>query len=303
MTSWLGAVPTIGVVQWLTPIVRRIVAPNPSVFTGPGTNTYLIGHGDELTCVDPGPADDRHIERIAAQAMMEGRRITTIVVTHTHSDHSPGARPLAERTGAVVKGFGPMLRPGVEHHDATFNADVELREGDIAVAGVDHSLVSLHTPGHASNHLCFAMDDPAVGRVLFTGDHVMHGSTVVIAPLDGDMGEYLEHLARIRDLSPKIDVLLPGHGSAIIDPLAYLQGYIDHRGVRAGKVADHLATVTDPEGTSISDLVKSVYGDVDEKLHPIALFSAWAILRQMASSSGTATSPAPDVIEGRWSPA
>ena len=272
----------------VSPLVRRILAPNPSAFTGRGTNTYLVGGRPPFTVVDPGPADDRHLGAVLAAAP----EVSRILVTHTHADHSPGAAGLAAAAGAPVCGFGPMLRPGVEHHDDTFRADRLLVDGDV-VEGSDHRLVALHTPGHASNHLCFLLEGGGEERVLFAGDHVMQGSTVVIAPLDGDMADYLVQIERIRALG--LDRILPGHGDPIDDPGAHLQDLLDHRAARAAKVLAALASAG-PAGATSQELVEVAYDDVPTALHPIAASTTWAILR----SSPAATSDRPDAPDGTW---
>jgi glyoxylase-like metal-dependent hydrolase (beta-lactamase superfamily II) len=269
------------------PLVRRLLAPNPSPLTGRGTNTYLVGTGPPYTVIDPGPADDGHRRAILAAAPEVG----TIVVTHTHRDHSPGAAGLAEATGATVCGFGPPLRPGLEGHDDTFRADRTLADGDV-IEAPDHRLVALHTPGHASNHLCFLLDDGG-RRTLFTGDHVMQGSTVVIAPLDGDMADYLAQLLRIQRCG--VDRLLPGHGEPIDDPAAYLQSYLDHRAARTAAILAALAAAG-ARGATCADLVEAAYRDVPEPLHGLAAFSTWATLRAAA----VARSTTPDTLDARW---
>ncbi len=282
-----AAWPDVGVPVVISPLVRRVLAPNPSALTGRGTNTYLVGTRPPFTVVDPGPADDDHLRAVLAAAPEVG----AILVTHTHGDHSPGAVGLAAATGAPVCGFGPMLRPSVERQDDTFQADRRLVDGD-AVDGVDHRLVALHTPGHASNHLCFLLEDSGE-RLLFAGDHVMQGSTVVIAPLDGDMAQYLAQLERIRSLG--VDRILPGHGDAIDDTSGHLRDLLAHRAARAAKVLAALAGAG-PAGATCHELVEVAYDDVPAALHPIAVYSTWAILR----SSPAATSDRPDAVEAAW---
>jgi glyoxylase-like metal-dependent hydrolase (beta-lactamase superfamily II) len=184
-----------------------------------------------------------------------------------------------------------MLRPGIEGDDDTFRADRRLADGDV-VEGADHRLEALHTPGHASNHLCFLLEAGG-DRVLFTGDHVMEGSTVVIAPLDGDMAEYLAQLRRVKALT--VDLLLPGHGEPIADPDDYLQGYLDHRAARTAKVLAALAA-SGPDGATCAELVERAYTDVSPDLHPIAVHSVWATLRAVPE----ARSEDPDTLEARW---
>ena len=279
--------PEVGLPVVISPLVRRVLAPNPSALTGRGTNTYLVGARPPFTLVDPGPADADHLRAVLSAAPEVG----AIVVTHTHGDHAPGAVGLAAATGAPVCGFGPMLRPSIEGNDDSFRADRLLVDGD-AVDGVDHRLVALHTPGHASNHLCFLLEDRGE-RLLFTGDHVMQGSTVVIAPLDGDMAEYLAQLERIRSLGA--DRILPGHGDPIEDPAGHLGDLLGHRAARAAKVLAALASAG-PAGATCRQLVEVAYDDVPAALHPVAVYSTWAILR----SSPAATSDRPDVVEATW---
>jgi glyoxylase-like metal-dependent hydrolase (beta-lactamase superfamily II) len=269
-----------GEVTELMASVRRIVAPNPSLMTGPGTNTYLVGEGD-VAVIDPGPAHDGHLDAIAAAG---GGRIRHVLVTHTHPDHAPGAAGLAERTGATVLGF--------EERDG-FVPDATLAEGD-AVAGDGFRLLALHTPGHASNHLCYLLEGE---NLLFSGDHVMGGSTVVIAPPDGDMGHYLESLQRLRDFDPPLSALAPGHGPLLADPRAVLEGYISHRLAREASIAEALRR---RRLATIDELVGDVYVDVPHELHPVARYSVWAHLRHLAAA-GSAHPESDDELAGDWS--
>ncbi|HWE70018.1 MAG TPA: MBL fold metallo-hydrolase [Acidimicrobiales bacterium] len=258
--------------------VVRITAANPGIMTGPGTNTYLVGT-DELAVIDPGPDQPDHLDAVAEAG---GGRIRWILVTHTHPDHAPGAAGLARRTGAPRLGFAS--RDG-------FLADRAVAGGfHLRVPGL--SLRTVHTPGHASNHLCYLLErhDPAAGlafddgpaRMLFSGDHVMQGSTVVISPPDGDMADYLASLRLVRDLDPAVDVIAPGHGHLIDDPAAVIDGYLEHRLEREAKVAAALRA----RGTgTIDDLLPGVYDDVDPERHPIARRSLWAHLRKLADDS------------------
>ena len=271
----------------LSRLVRRVLAPNPSLLTGRGTNTYIVGASPPFTIVDPGPVDAAHLAATLDAALDVG----AVVVTHTHLDHSPGAAALAAATGAPVAGHGPMLRAGAEGHDEGFRPDRILADGD-SVDAVDHRLVALHTPGHASNHLCFLLEDRSE-RVLFTGDHVMEGSTVVIAPLDGDMADYLVQLERIRALG--VDRLLPGHGEPIGDPASYLQAYLDHRAARTRLVIGALRAAG-TGGATCAELVGQAYTDVHPDLHPVALYSVWATLR----AAPEATSDDRSAPGSRW---
>jgi glyoxylase-like metal-dependent hydrolase (beta-lactamase superfamily II) len=266
--------------------VTRLTAPNPSVMTGPGTNTYLVGHED-LVAIDPGPDDDAHLRAIAAAA---AGRLRAVVVTHTHPDHAPGAASLARLTGARVLGFG--ARDG-------FEPDETLAEQSLVSAG-DIPLTAVHTPGHASNHLCYVADlagaGPSPVRVLFSGDHIMGGSTVVIAPPDGDMAAYLESLGRLLEFDPPIAVIAPGHGPLLPEPENVIQGYIEHRLAREAAIHSSLARRGD---AGIEEIVTEVYTDVPEALHPIARFSVWAHLRKLASD-GRAQSTDEDDVSATW---
>ncbi|HEX7165456.1 MAG TPA: MBL fold metallo-hydrolase [Acidimicrobiales bacterium] len=260
--------------------VRRIVAPNPGVMTGPGTNTYLVGH-DEVAVIDPGPADDSHLDAIAAAG---GDRIRWIVVTHTHSDHSPGAQPLRERLRPDV------LVLGFEGGRDGFDPDAEIGDGH-TIDATEFTLRALHTPGHASNHLCYLLEEE---RLLFSGDHIMNGSTVVIAPPDGDMGAYLASLDRLRSIG--ISAIAPGHGAVIDDPVAKIDEYVTHRLAREEAVA---AALAEKAPATVEQLVPVVYRDVDESLYPIARFSLWAHLRKL-HTDGRATTADADDLTAPW---
>jgi glyoxylase-like metal-dependent hydrolase (beta-lactamase superfamily II) len=249
----------------LSPLVRRVLCNNPNIFTGPGTNTYLIGD-DEVAVIDPGPDD--HEEHLDAVAAAGAGRIKWILVTHTHVDHSPGAVGLKARTGAEVIGFD-------ERDD--FVPDRTLRDGDRLSDGTGaFALRALYTPGHASNHLCYVLDQD---KVLFSGDHIMSGSTVVIAPPDGDMATYLESLADVAKLD--VTTIFPGHGDVIGDAHATIDDYITHRLGREAAVAAMLEAADHP--LSVEQLVNAIYVGVAEALLPIAQFSVWAHLRKLAA--------------------
>jgi len=249
--------------------VIRVSADNGSVMTGPGTNTYLIGGPDATrwSVIDPGPAIEAHVDAIVAAAPGP---IDRIFVTHTHKDHSPAASMLKQRTGATVLGLAPLHR---EWQDTTFAADVTLHGGErIAITDSTH-LAVLHTPGHASNHLCYLLEEE---RTLFTGDHLMQMSTVVINPPDGDMAAYLASLRSLLALD--LDWLAPGHGFLMAEPKRAVEAVIAHRLKREQKVVDALVELGP---APVERLLARVYADVPERLHPVAQRSLTAHLLKL----------------------
>ena len=262
----------------LGPGLRRLVAPKPTLMTGPGTNTYLFGNR-EVAVLDPGPAKEGHLERIQKTA---DAPIRWILVTHTHPDHSPAAAQLAAVAGAELLG---MPAPEGEHQDDTFTADRILEDGD-RLETDEFVIEAVHTPGHASNHLCYRH---AGMNWLFTGDHVIDGSTVVIDPPDGNMKHYLQSLQRVKQL--RCAALAPGHGEIINDPDRAIDWIIEHRLERVRKVAAALAG--NPNLTTC-ELVPYVYKDVDKKLYGWAERSLLAHLLKL-EDDGAAKS-----VAGRW---
>ncbi len=269
----------------LSPRVLRVTAGNGSVMTGPGTNTYLVGGGprNEWAVIDPGPALAAHVEAILAAAPGPIRHI---LVTHTHTDHSPAAAALKQATGAPTAGrvaAHPMWQ------DTGFVPDRVLAGGERLVIDDGVTLEVVHTPGHASNHLCFLLQEEAT---LFTGDHVMQQSTVVINPPDGDMRAYL---ASLRGLAARDDIhwLAPGHGFLMDRPRQAMEAIVAHRLRREAKVVDVLTRLQD---ASTDELLASVYDDVPPRLHPVALRSLNAHLEKLRAD-GTAVEAG-----GRWSP-
>ena len=256
---------TAGSIEEVAPGIRRLVAPNPGMMTGPGTNTWILGVRD-VAVIDPGPAVDAHVDMIVDAV---GVAMRWILVTHTHPDHSPGAALLAKRTGAAVWG---RAAPDGQHQDAGFRPDRILEDGEVLSAD-EFELDVIHTPGHASNHLCYRQ---APLRWLFTGDHIINGSTVVIDPPDGSMTEYLQSLRRLKSF--EIAAIAPGHGEVIGEPYAAIDWIIGHRLAREAKVA--AAVAAHPNVTS-RGLVSHVYDDVDESLHDIAERSLLAHLEKL----------------------
>lgn len=256
-----------GVAIRLSPRVRRVTARNPGVMTGPGTNTYLVGAGQVCAVIDPGPVDGGHLEALLAAAPAP---IRYVLVTHTHRDHSPGALPLKAATGALLLG-----RPTRHRHwqDPGFAPDRELHHDDRLTLGSGSTLRVVHTPGHASNHLCFLLEEE---RMLFTGDHIIQGSTVVIDPPDGDMGAYLQSLESL--LREPLDFLAPGHGTLIPRPHEAIRGLIQHRLRREAKV---LRALPSQHPADLPTLVRSVYDDVPAHLHALAERSLLAHLLKL----------------------
>ena len=240
----------------ITPLVRRITAGNPGMFTGPGTNTYLIGD-EEVTVIDPGPALHEHIEVI----IQASANIKQILLTHTHPDHSPGTRLLQDNIDVPV--FA-LITENSKDQDITFTPERILIDGEI-IANEYYSIEVIHTPGHASNHLCYLLKDE---KLLFTGDHIMDGSTVVIAPPDGNMQDYIDSLAKLKEYD--LNKIAPGHGELIDEPYAVVDWIIKHRFERESKVIDVLKQHNSGD---LNTLVKDIYADVDSMLHPVAKWS------------------------------
>lgn len=236
--------------------IERVLAPNPGPYTGPGTNTWLLDGGDGVAVIDPGPLDHSH-EAAVVRAVGE-RSVAAVVVTHTHEDHAPLANPLARNWGVAALGPGPG--PG-------FVPDEVLADGAAVPVG-DELLEVVATPGHSDDHLCFLVD-----RVLFTGDHIMGGSSVMVE----DMSSYLRSLERVRRLGP--EALYPGHGEVMEDPSDVIDWYVAHRLERERQVR----SAVNGGATSVAEVVAVVYADVDRVLHPLATRSVVAHLHKLAA--------------------
>jgi len=286
-----------GAVDRLTPLIRRVVAKNPSPFTFKGTGTYIVGHG-QVAVIDPGPDLARHVD--ALLAALGGETVTHILITHTHLDHSPAAAAVKQATGARTYGFGPHGsgrtedRTGVgavteEGGDHTFKPDVVLRERD-TVEGPGWRLSAIETPGHTSNHLCFAL---AEERALFSGDHVMGWSTSVIAPPDGDMGAYRRSLTKL--LAREDAVYWPTHGPAIPDPKPFVQAFLDHRQERTDAILQRLAAGDEV----IRDIVEHVYLGLDPRLKGAAARSVLAHLVELVELGRVESDDAP-TLDARY---
>ena len=276
----------------------RLTAGNGSMMAGPGTNTYLLrAAGDDCVLIDPGPDDAAHVQATLAWLAQHGARLAAILVTHTHIDHSPAAQALRAATGATLYG---RVADHPEWQDASFAPDVALAGGERLDFGGGLVLRVIHTPGHASNHLCFVHETE---RMLFTGDHVMQGSTVVINPPDGDMAAYLASLAQLAQLAQlahsaeavaaTFDVIAPGHGFLIEQPERLLRSLIAHRQGREVKVARALSALGP---ATLDELVVQVYDDAPVERHGIARRSLLAHLLHLQAQGKAQHSGA------RWSP-
>jgi glyoxylase-like metal-dependent hydrolase (beta-lactamase superfamily II) len=273
-----------GVIEPVSPLIRRVVAKNPGPFTFRGTGTYVVGHG-RVAIIDPGPDLAEHVD--AVLAALAGETVTHILITHTHRDHSPAAAAVKRATGAPTLGFGPhgvigeMVEAGA---DLDFAPDRRIGEGD-AVEGPGWRLAAVHTPGHTSNHLCFAL---AEERALFSGDHVMGWSTTVIAPPDGNMADYMAALERLGRRADQ--VYWPTHGGAIRNPQAHVRDLIAHRRGRR----DAILAVLAGGAASPAELVPRIYRDLDPRLAGAAARSVLAHLIELAERGAVA-------VEGeRW---
>lgn len=258
-----------------TPLVRRLLAHNPSPFTFTGTGTFVVGNGT-VAVIDPGPADPDHIAALLTG--LAGETVSHIVVTHTHMDHSPAAPAVQAATGARIVGCAPLvLSDDGPRADAGFDPsyapDIVMVEGD-SVAGPDWTLTALATPGHTSNHLCFALPQE---QALFTGDHVMGWSTTVVAPPDGDMAEYMASLRKLLDRDDA--VYHPTHGEPVTDPQRFVRGLITHRKQRETQILKLLGEAPH----SIPTMVAVMYRLVDTRLHPAAGRSVLAHLLDLRS--------------------
>lgn len=281
-----------GRLESVAPGIRRVVARNPSPFTFRGTGTYVVGEG-EVAVIDPGPDLDEHVA--ALLDALSGEQVTHILVTHTHRDHSPAAKPLKAATGAPTYGFGPHAGgrrgdPGIEEGgDWDFTPDVQVADGD-AIAGTGWRFEAVHTPGHTSNHLCFALPEEGV---LFSGDHVMGWSTSVVAPPDGDMAAYMASLDKL--LGRRDRVYWPTHGPAITEPKPHVRAFIAHRREREAGILDCLAAGTG----QIDRIVERLYAGLQPGLRHAAGRSVHAHLIDLASR-GLVACDGPPTIDATY---
>jgi glyoxylase-like metal-dependent hydrolase (beta-lactamase superfamily II) len=280
----------------VSPLIQRVVANNPGPFTYTGTGTYIVGQDEDdarVAVIDPGPPDPAHLEAILAA--VGTRRVSHILVTHTHRDHSPLARPLAERTGAPILAAQPPQTvthasgPLDEDEDDDFRPDVILTGGEI-IEGDGWTVEAMATPGHASNHMVFGLREE---NALFSGDHVMGWSTTVIAPPDGDMADYMDSLDAV--IARDFRTLWPTHGAPITDPAPFLQAYKDHRLAREAQVLARL----EAGDRRISDMVPILYAAVDQRLWPAASLSVLAHLGKLVRDGRVTAEPKPQ-LDAEW---
>jgi len=260
-----------GVAEQVSPLIRRIIANNPSKYSYRGTGTYIVGEaGGDVVVIDPGPKLDEH--RDALVAALAGQHVRVILVTHCHADHSPLAAWLREETGAPTIAFGPHGAVDLDEDEETdvkveeaidlaFAPDIYAVDGDVVAEIGGAPMRAVFTPGHTSNHMCFSLE---AERALFTGDHVMGWSTTVVSPPDGDMRAYMDSLAKV---AARDDVTLwPTHGNPVTDPKPFLDAYLAHRVEREAQVLSRVRA----GDTQIADMVKVLYADVREELHKAA---------------------------------
>ncbi|QBX38246.1 MBL fold metallo-hydrolase [Brevundimonas sp. S30B] len=275
----------------VSPLIRRVVADNPGAFTFTGTGTYIVGRdapGAAVAVIDPGPLDETHLA--ALLKAVEGQNVSHVLVTHTHRDHAPLARPFARAVGAPILAANPPLRDthasgGLdEDDDDSFQPDIMLRGGE-RIAGDGWTLEALSTPGHASNHMAFALEEE---DALFSGDHVMGWSTTVVAPPDGDMAAYMASLDAV--IARGFRTIWPTHGAPIAEPEPFLAAYKAHRLAREAQVLERLALGP----ATIADMVPSLYAAVDPRLWPAASLSVHAHLIHLVRKGRVLAEPAPE---------
>ncbi len=277
-----------GALMTLSPRVGRVLAPNPSAFTYTGTQTYMVG-AREVAVIDPGPDEAAHLDALVAAI---GRRpVVAVICTHTHRDHSPAARPLAALTGAPIIGCAPLtLDDDGPRADAAFDADYRperiLTDG-ARIAGEDWTLEAVATPGHTSNHLCFALVEE---KALFTGDHIMGWSTTVVSPPDGDMAAYMRSMQRLIGRDDAI--YYPAHGEPVENPQRLARGMMGHRKQREGQIMRFLERNGD---SAIPDMVAEMYKGVDPRLYGAAGRSVLAHLIDLGERGLAAAT-----VDGRW---
>jgi glyoxylase-like metal-dependent hydrolase (beta-lactamase superfamily II) len=280
----------------VSPLIRRVIANNPGPFTFTGTGTYIVGRGSPgagVAVIDPGPLDEAHLA--ALMAAVEGQTVSHVLVTHTHRDHAPLARPFADAVGARILAAAPPARTVHvsasldEEEDETFTPDIVLNGGE-RLEGDGWTIEALATPGHASNHMAFALLDE---NALFSGDHVMGWSTTIVAPPDGDMNSYMASLETV--MARGFSTIWPTHGAPITEPGPFLAAYRAHRLGREAQVLARLAA----GDRRIADMVPVLYAAVDSRLWPAASLSVWAHLIALHRAGAVQSTPG-QTIDADW---
>ncbi|MFC3053056.1 MBL fold metallo-hydrolase [Kordiimonas pumila] len=286
-----------GIQTRMSGLISRVLCQNPSPYTYTGTGTYIVGANNHLAVIDPGPIDTAHGE--ALLRAVGKKSVSHILVTHTHQDHSPLSRWLAEKTGAKIFSFGPHgagRKAGLDDEeveagaDKSFTPDIHLKDGDI-IHGDGWTLRALHTPGHTANHMCFALQEE---NTIFVGDHIMAWATTVISPPDGDMRDYLASLKKIAH--ENADRLVPTHGPWVENPAPFIRGIITHRKMREGQILRHL----EDGPMTIDIMVERMYKDVDPRLHGAAARSVLGHLIALCDENRI-TCDGPISLSGKFS--
>ncbi|MEM0985542.1 MAG: MBL fold metallo-hydrolase [Pseudomonadota bacterium] len=278
-----------GRVDQVSPLIRRVIAKNPGPFTFTGTGVYIIGQG-EVAVIDPGPMLDDHFEALKAE--LAGEKVTHVIVSHGHSDHSPLAQPLADWAGCKTYARGDAIPTAKGElgsaDDLSFRPDVVVKDGDV-ISGPGWTLEVIETPGHTANHICLDLKEE---NACLSGDHIMGWSTTVVSPPDGDMGDYLESLDKIQRRN--FDILWPTHGPPVDDDVhGFIEAYTEHRRQREAAILDLLGK----GHTKIADMVAIMYAGVDQKLHAAAGYSVLGHMIQLVKEGRVETPDATPEIE------
>jgi glyoxylase-like metal-dependent hydrolase (beta-lactamase superfamily II) len=292
--------PAYGRAVALAPGVERLTVDNPGAFTFHGTNSYIVGSGASVAVIDPGPDSEAHFATL--MAVLAGRPVNHIVVSHTHRDHSPLAARLKQATGAVTVGQGPHraarplhegeVNPFAESADTDFVPDIALAD-DETIVGDGFVLRALLTPGHCANHACFALEDTGI---VFSADHVMAWATSVVAPPDGAMSDYMASLERMLLRDDRI--FFPGHGGPVLEPASFMRGLRTHRRMRERAIFERIKA----GDRLIGDMVRAIYRDTDLRLHGAAALSVLAHLEDLVEK-GLVTTDGPPSLLGAFRPA
>ena len=283
--------PSYGVPVAVAPGVQRLTVNNPSPFTFHGTNSYIVGTSS-VAVIDPGPEDDAHFA--ALMRALEGRKVSHILVSHTHRDHSPLAKRLKQATGALTVAEGPHrasrllhageVNPFAESADSEFVPDIALADGAV-IEGDGWALSAVHTPGHTANHSAFALEGTGI---LFSADHVMAWATTIVAPPDGSMADFMASIEKLL-LRKNYRIFFPGHGGPVTEPASFLRGLRTHRRMRERAVLERIKAGDE----LIPDMVRAIYAKTDMRLHGAAALSVLAHLEDLVEKGRVATDGPP----------